>query len=211
MTNLLYVMPQVGYQLDSVQADELMPVLNMLNTRYVVMLTDDERLAPMLNHQAFGNAWMVKQVNYVGSASEELSALHQTDLRHVAVADKQFQQTLGQSVVQDSTTQVRLDSYAPNHLSYTVNSKAGGVVVFSEIYYPDWTATIDGKPAELGRVNYVLRALHIDGGQHKVELDFHPQTVSTTEAIAYVALAILALLIVAVVVLGVLRQKKKTA
>ena len=155
----------------------------------------------LINPYAQGNAWLVDKVDYVDNANEELDGLGKVDLRHVAIADKQFEAVLGQAVPQDSATQVKLNSYEPNQLSYTVQSTKGGVLVFSEIYYPGWTATIDGKPVELGRVNYVLRALHIDGGQHQVVLTFDPQSVKTTETIAYVVLIIMVLLILTAIAL----------
>ena len=161
----------------------------------------------MLNSNTCGNAWFVDKVSYVGSAKEELAALRQTDLRHEAVSDKQFEKILGQAAKQDSTSSVTIESYSPDHLVYNVDSKTGGVLVFSEIYYPAWTATVDGKPVELGRVNYVLRALHIEGGKHKVELDFHPATISTTETVAYVAMAILVLLLLGILFLEWKRSK----
>ena len=125
----------------------------------------------------------------------------------MAVADKQFEQVLGQSVPQDSTAAVVLNDYEPNQLKYTVNSQKGGVVVFSEIYYPGWEATIDGQPATLGRVNYVLRALHVAPGKHEVVLSFFPKTIGVTEKIAYTALVILLLLVLAIIVLQLRRRK----
>jgi uncharacterized membrane protein YfhO len=74
-----------------------------------------------------------------------------------------------------------------------VQSGKGGIVVFSEIYYPGWTATIDGQEAELGRVDYILRALNVSAGQHQVELMFYPKSLDTTETIAYIAIGILVL------------------
>lgn len=81
--------------------------------------------------------------------------------------------------------------------------------MFSEVYYPGWTATVDGLEAELGRVNYLLRALNVSPGKHKVELTFHPKSVTTTETIAYIAYAVLLVLIAFVVYLEY--KKKKTA
>ena len=208
MMAINYYAPQIGYQLDSIDSDMLMPVLNMLNTRYVVVKTD-KGLMPMLNSNTCGNAWFVDKVNYVATADEELAALEQTDLRHEAVADKQFEKVIGQAAQQDSTSTVKLESYAPNHLVYNVESKTGGVLVFSEIYYPAWTATVDGKPADIGRVNYVLRAIHIDGGKHKVELDFHPATISTTEIVAYIAMAVIVLLLIGILFLEWKKKQKE--
>ena len=94
---------------------------------------------------------------------------------------------------------VTIKAYQPNHLTYEMESDKGGVVVFSEIYYPGWTATIDGQPAELGRVNYILRALNVKAGKHQVELMFYPQSVKTTETIATIAFILLILVALAVI------------
>ena len=95
---------------------------------------------------------------------------------------------------------VTLEKYEPNQLTYKVKSGLGGIVVFSEIYYPGWTATIDGQEAQLGRVDYVLRALKVEPGEHEVVLSFFPKSVDRTETVAYVSLVLLLLLIL--VVLG---------
>ena len=49
---------------------------------------------------------------------------------------------LAQSVKQDDTSVVKMIQYKPNNLTYEVKSNKGGVIVFSEIYYPGWTAAI---------------------------------------------------------------------
>ena len=136
-----------------------------------------------------------------------MEAVGKIDLRHQAVADAKFKSQLGEAAVQDTASIVKITSYEPNHLTYDVNSGKGGVLVFSEIYYPGWTATVDGESVELGRVNYILRAIHIQPGQHQVELAFFPKSVDMTETIAYIAFAILLLIIVYVVVCQ-FRQKK---
>ena len=137
---------------------------------------------------------------YVKNANEELDGLGQMDLRHEAVADVQFREQLGEAVKQDTASVVTLTAYEPNELKYNVRSGKGGVVVFSEIYYPGWTATVDGKEAELGRVNYVLRSLNVSAGEHEVVLTFKPRSIQRTETIAYVASLLLLLAIVGAVV-----------
>ena len=102
-----------------------------------------------------------------------------------------------------------LTKYEPNELHYDVNSKNGGVVVFSEIYYPGWSCTVDGQPVEIGRANYVLRAIQVKPGQHKVVMEFRPKSLATTEAIAYIALIVLFIAVIVSVVLSVKKNAKK--
>jgi len=190
---------EAGGDMTQVAGDSIYPVLNMLNTRYFILPLQGGQTVPMQNPYTFGNAWLVDEVRYVDNANQEIEALGQLNLRHVAVADKQFESVLGKAALQDSVSIVKITSYEPNQLSYDVETSKGGVVVFSEIYYPGWTATIDGQPAELGRVNYVLRALQMPAGKHKVELTFKPRSVQTTETVAYVSLGLLLVLVLVVI------------
>ncbi len=176
-----------------VNGDSIWPVLNMLNTKYLIFPLQDGMTVPMQNPYAYGNAWLVDKLQYAKNANEEIRAVGQLELRHEAVADERFRSVLGETQVQDTVSLVTIKSYEPNELKYDVQSGKGGVVVFSEIYYPGWTATVDGQPAELGRVNYILRALNVTPGKHEVVLTFKPRTVVTTETIAYIALVVLLL------------------
>ena len=207
MQRLFALLPQVNYELNQLPADSVMPVLNMLNTKYIITAVGNQPV-PLQNYQTYGNAWLVDKVNYVDNANQELEALGKLPLRHEAVADKQFAEVLGNSVEQDTLSRVTIDKYEPNQLTYTVSSGKGGVVVFSEIYYPGWTATIDGQEAELGRVNYVLRALRVGPGKHEVVLSFFPRTVKTTETIAYISYGMLLLVILLAAYFGWKQRKQ---
>lgn len=182
--------------MQEVDGAKVFPVLNMLNTKYFILPLQGGATMPLQNVYAQGNGWFVDKINYVADANAEYAGVGKIDVRHEAVADKKFESVLGKAQSNDSTAKVKLVKYEPNNLQYTIDSKKGGVVVFAEIYYPGWTATIDGQPAELGRVNYILRALNVKAGKHTVVLDFHPTSISTTETIAYIAIIILLLAII---------------
>lgn len=198
-----------GGNMAAVDGNAVYPVLNMLNTKYFIMPLQGGDTAPIENPYACGNAWFVNKVSFVDNANEELATVGKIDVRHEAVADKKFQQTLGASTTNDSTATVTLKSYEPDRLVYDVKSTNGGVLVFSEIYYPGWTATIDGNDVPVGRVNYVLRALNMKPGNHKVELTFKPKTVVMTERIANTASAILVIILV-VVTIAAYRKRRTT-
>lgn len=194
--------------MQKVNGDSLFPVLNMLNTKYFILPLQGGQTTPMPNPYTMGNAWFVSEVQYVENANRELDALDDINLRNTAVADKKFEAVLGASKQQDSTSVAQITKYEPNELHYDVASKNGGVLVFSEIYYPGWTATVDGQAVEIGRVNYVLRAINMQPGNHKVVLEFKPTSITTTETIAYVSLAILLLTTIAAIFYA-LKQNKK--
>ena len=195
-----------GGNMQQVDGVKLFPVLNMLNTKYFIFPLQGGATIPLKNIYAQGNGWFVDKIDYVADANAEYAEVGKIDVRHEAVADKQFEAVLGQAKVNDSTATVKLDKYEPNNLQYTVNSKNGGIVVFSEIYYPGWKATVDGQSVELGRVNYILRAVNVKPGKHIVVLDFHPTSISTTETIAYISIVILLLAIVGA---GYMEWRKK--
>ncbi|WP_311441810.1 YfhO family protein [Hoylesella enoeca] len=214
-----YIMPEMQQMMPAiiksqgdmtrVNGDSLYPVLNMLNTKYIILPLQEGQTAPLQNPYTYGNAWFVDRISYVNNANEELDALRKINLRHAAVADVKFKSQLGEAIQQDNVSMVKIKSYAPNRLSYDVTSDKGGILVFSEIYYPGWEATVDGQPAELGRVNYVLRAMHIQPGRHQVTLQFFPASIKKTETIAYISYAILILVILVGVFVDWKKRKQK--
>ena len=193
-----------------VAGDSIYPVLNMLNTKYVILPLQGGQTAPLLNPYAFGNAWFVDRISYVDNANAEIDAVGKLNLRHEAVADSKFKDILGEPAAQQSNAVVTLKKYEPNELTYTVDSQKGGIVVFSEVYYPGWTATVDGTDTPVGRVNYILRAINVKPGKHTVVLTFKPASVKNTETAAYVAYLLLVLAIAAGVFFEMKRRKNET-
>ena len=208
MQKLMPAIAEAGGDMAKVNGDSLFPVLNMLNARYFIMHLEDGQTVPVKNPYVLGPAWFVGKISYADNANKEIEAVGKIDLGREAVADTRFKDVLKTSAAQDSTSSVKITKYMSDQIEYDVYSKNGGVIVFSEVYYPGWTATVDGQPAQLGRANYLLRALNVAPGQHKVVLTFHPKSVTVTETIAYIAYAILLLAIAVVAYLGY--RKKRT-
>ena len=211
MQKMMPAIAKAGGDMTKVDGDSLFPVLNMLNAKYFIVPLQANQTVAIENPYVYGNAWFVDKVTYVKNANEELDALGKLNLRHEAVADARFQSQLGESKNQDSTSIVKLTAYEPNQLTYDVRSATGGIVVFSEIFYPEWTATVDGKAVEIGRVDYVLRALNVDKGHHKVVLTFDPKSVKQTETVAYLSYGVLLLVVLFAVYFKRKEDKKAQA
>lgn len=196
-----------GGQMDSVNSAKF-PVLNMLNTKYFIFPAGQQgQTVPIENPYTFGNAWFINKIQYVNNANEEIDAIGQVDLQQTAIVDSKFKEVLKgvNEGYKDSLSTIRLTSYEPNQLVYETSSPQDGIVVFSEIYYPGWTATIDGKPADIARADYILRAMNVPAGKHTIEMRFDPQSLHITEGIAYGAMA---LLLVGVIILIWIYRKK---
>ena len=186
-----------------------MGVWNMLNTKYIIA---DPTKQPIVNPSALGNAWFVSTLTLVPNADEEMKFLDNFDARTQAVADKKFAQVLGTAQAPSAGDTIFETTYAPNRLTYHSHSAKGCLAVFSEVYFPwGWTATIDGKEAQIGRVNYVLRALQVPAGDHSITFTFEPKEVSTTDGIARGAIIAIFLVCIAAVGLSMRRKKEQPA
>lgn len=193
--------------LDSINGDSLFPVLNMLNMKYAIMPLKDQQTLPVQNPWAKGNAWMAEQVLIADDADMELSQLEllKEKPRTAILGNDPTRKT---AQLTPGTGDIRLTSYEANALSYEAET-TGGVAVFSDIYYPGWRCTIDGQPAEIWRANYVLRAVVLPEGKHKIDFVFDPQTLHTTEGIANTALILLAVLMIGLIAWEFWRRRKE--
>lgn len=157
-------------------------VLNMLNTRYVII---NNEAPPLINPYANGNAWFVKDFVIAQNADEEITKTGEINTRTSCVIDQRYADKAGQAYIFDSTASIKLDSYQPNYLVYSSDAKTEQLAVFSEIYYPKgWNAYVDGNPAEHFCANYILRAMKVPAGKHKIEFKFEPAVYQTGEKIA---------------------------
>lgn len=150
-----------------------LPVLNMLNTKYIVYGPDRENV--IANPHARGPAWFVREVVPVSTPAQELMKVPTLDTRWQAVVDQSKFKVQATSFIVDSAARVDVIGQQPNRLIYHSDNRHNGFLVFSEIFYEKgWHATLDGEPAELLRANYVLRALHVPAGKHRIEFRFDP-------------------------------------
>ncbi len=170
-------------------------VLDMLNTRYII--TGDKDYPLEINDHALGNAWLVGNLIYVDNADTEMTALGHINPATEAVADKKFTEMLGNiNATIAPSDRITLTSYTPNTLTYTSESSVDALGVFSEVYFPwGWKATIDGNEVELGRVNYILRALPVPAGKHEIVMTFDPESLQITGTIAYASVSLIYLLV----------------
>ncbi|HOE05556.1 MAG TPA: YfhO family protein [Bacteroidales bacterium] len=183
------------------------PVLNMLNTKYIIIDPND---APLVNKSALGAAWFVDKYSFAEDANQEILAMRKLNTADEAVVDRRYEEQLkGLTIVADSNARIEMVKYAPNRLTYESNAAGNQLAVFSEIYYSKgWQAYIDGQPKPHFRANYVLRAMVVPAGKHTIEFVFDPPSYKTGNLISYICSAIV-LLLCAWFVIQYFRKLKK--
>ena len=183
-------------------------VLNMLNTKYIIL---NPKAQPLLNSHALGNAWFIKNIKFVNTADEEITALKNFNPAKTAIVNKKFSKYIKNIPnTFDSTAYIKLTDYKPNHLIYNYKTSKKQAVVFSEIYYDKgWNAYVDGEKTPYFRANYILRAMVLPQGNHKVEFKFEPQVYNVGEKISFVSSTILALLLLGAIFIEIKKTIKK--
>jgi len=197
-------------------------ILNMLNTKYIIVPGGQQGAQPIPNPNALGNAWFVSGIKQVATADEEMLSMNAAKLgdtamakpgdfnpREIAIVRNTFaDQVKGLPTGRDSAATVKLDKYGLNEISYKSDNTREGLAVFSDIYYPEgWAAYVDGKETPIVRANYVLRALRLPAGKHSIVFKFHPKAFYTGNALAGISSLLLYVLLIGAIFLGVRNLK----
>jgi hypothetical protein len=150
-----------------------MDVINMLNTRYVIIPTDDGSVVQR-NPEAMGNCWFVDRIEWVASPNEEIEALDDFNPHEVAFVDREwkplFDNPQGYDNAVGEDAYIRMTEYKnPGNILYESYSPNAQLALFSEVFYKTWKAYVDGKEVKPVRANYILRALPLPAGKHTIE------------------------------------------
>ncbi|MBC7382766.1 MAG: YfhO family protein [Bacteroidia bacterium] len=188
-----------------------MECYNMLNAKYFIVQDSTGNKFAQRNPFSNGNAWFVNEIKWVNNADEEINALTGFKSKETAVIDRKFETELkGFIASDDSTGNIKLISYQPNKLVYESQTVTAQLAVFSEIYYDKgWNAYVDGTLVPHLRADYVLRAMQVPAGKHKIEFKFEPTVIAKGERIAYASS--FALYGGLIIILGLTFYKKKNA
>lgn len=184
-------------------------VLDMLNAKYFI--TQDPKNGSFKmsrNATALGNVWLVKSVQFVKNADEEMKAISSFDPKLEAIVDEKFKSLLDTTRLgADPTAFIKMEKYHPDHIEYSYSAPRDVIAVFSEIYYDKgWNMYIDGEQKPYFRADYVLRAAQLIAGNHKVEFKFEPKSYYTGEKISLAG----SILLFAFLGLGFYTDRKKS-
>lgn len=161
-----------------------LPILNMFNTRYMIV---DHGNAALFNPYSNGNAWFVDSIDWVENADEEIKKIGTINTAKSATVDERYREELDLTIQVDSSSYIEMLTYKPNELTYQSQATSDQLAVFSEVFYDHgWNAYIDGEPVDHVRVNYLLRGLKVPAGEHDITFKFEPSAWKTGSTIGLI-------------------------
>ncbi len=185
-------------------------VLNMLNAKYVIHQQGND-VEATLNPGALGNAWFIKGVRFVNGPVEEMKGLTGLDTKDSAVVEVKYKNLVTAYTAPDSTSSIKMKTFDNDAITYESSSASNNIAVFSEIFYKDWKAYIDGKPADYFKANYVLRAMVVPAGKHTIEFKFEPAMYFRGYNISKYSSWMVLLLLLGFVIYSVMQKKEEKA
>ncbi len=185
-------------------------VLNMLNAKWIIT-GEGDKIQAIQNPEALGNAWFIKGINFVKGPVAEMQGLTNLNTRDSAVVDESFKPLVTAFSPADSSATIKMTAYDNDAISYESNSTSNNVAVFSEVFYKDWKAYIDGKEVPFFKANYVLRAMVVPAGKHTIEFKFEPAIFFMSKTISAVTSWLLFALLLAALFFEWRTSKKETS
>jgi hypothetical protein len=167
---------------------------DLLNVRYMVQ-SDPGRggIGLVPNPTAMPRAYFMYDVRVLPSDDAVLAAVADTSWNHLATAYLDHDPGITLTRPQRPPAwSARITRYENNLVAVSAESSENGLLVLGEIYYPGWEATVDGRPAEVLRVNAGLRGIALEAGAHDVVVTFVSPPVRRGALISLAALAICA-------------------
>ena len=175
------------------EIQERAPFYSFLGVKYILApsrvsidmpLVYDGEVKVYENPSVLPRAFLVYQVEYVSSYQQAQEALSQPDFdplsRVVLEKEIPFSPREGRGTA-------RIQEYQPNRVVVETQSDTPGILVLTDVFYPGWTAHIDGKATTLYRGNGLVRAVMVDKGDHKVVMSYFPRSFALGLVVALLA------------------------
>ena len=106
----------------------------------------------------------------------------------------------------ESTGRARITRYAPEEVEVNAALQEPGLLVLSDLHYPGWKAEVDGRDVPIERVDYALRGVPLNAGNHLVVFRYEPLSWRLGWIVSLLGLALLA----GAVVAGLLARRRET-
>ena len=193
-----------------IKETETFHVLDLMNVKYVFARSSERLPAPHFtrlvetggatvyrNEQAFPRAFLVDRVR-VSSRGDSLALIRSDaiDLRREALLYEALPAAEApEPAAPGAEGSARVTRYENTYVEIETSAPGRRVLIFGDLDYPGWTATVDGAPVRIRRADRGLRAVALPAGRHRVVFTFDPQSVRIGAWLSLAALGIVGVLL----------------
>ena len=182
------------------------PILNMLNARYfhsIFPLFREDGPFPLVfqaeNSYVYENPYALERLYMTGGYSvmghgEALAAITRQDFDPASVTLLEKEPRVVPESAEGSTAEIV--SYGLNSIEIKAHVEKPCLMVLSEIYYPDWVATVGNEEREILTANYCLRAVPLEAGDHEITFEYRSPAIRKSLVLSIASLVFAAALAV---------------
>jgi len=164
---------------DHIHPEKATPLLDLLNVKYLLeqrprFLQSGEDYRLEINEDFLPRAFIVHRAVYLPERSILLGTLSREDFPG---QDMVLFQGPGKEITYETSPEperCQITTYEINRVVVDVFLGSPGYLILSETFYPGWEAYVNRKKSEIIRADYVLRAVALEKGEHRVEFVFRP-------------------------------------
>jgi hypothetical protein len=172
---------------------------DLLNVRYTIKPATALDAGPVYrdaawkvyeNPGAYPRAWLVHDAVVAGTLFEVVKRLDApaTDPHKVALLPARLDSPLDPAP-ETAGEQVVVTRYEATRMDLAVHAGGRALLVLSELYYPGWTAKVNGQPARIWKVDGFLRGIVVPRGGSRVSLQYWPASIYIGAALTLAAFA----------------------
>ena len=182
--------------------EDRVPFYSFLGVKYILAASPLSTGMPLVydgevkvyeNPSVLPRAFLVYQVEYAPSYSQAQEALGRPDFDPLGQVMLEEKLSFGPRRGRGAAT---IREYQPDRVVIETQSDTRGVLVLTDVFYPGWTASVDGRAARIYRADGLVRAVMVDQGEHTVVMSYLPRSFVAGLAVALLAaLACLALML----------------
>jgi hypothetical protein len=163
-------------------------LLDLLNAKYVLSkyklpgkdlkLVYDKEIKIYQDLQALPRAWIVPEVKILKTKEEIFKELISPEFdpwKTVILEEEiKMQKTKEKEKIKESFPIPKIVKYQPEKVIIETTLAKDGFLVLSDSYYPGWKVFVDGKEDKILKANYIMRAVKLNKGHHKIEFIYDP-------------------------------------
>ncbi|MGQ9819539.1 MAG: YfhO family protein [Candidatus Kapaibacteriales bacterium] len=147
-------------------------VMDLYNVRYEVKVDLEKGTwAFAERNNYFPRVWLVDKV-HISDSINVVNFMKESPINYYRSVVLEGKINFPNDTTDSLSYNVKCEYYSNNYLKYKVVTNKTAIAVFSEIWYPDWVAFIDGKQTQILRANYCFRAVEIPPGEHTIEMNY---------------------------------------